>query len=214
MKVDKASLLLYAVTDRMWLKGRSLASQVEEAVKGGATFVQLREKGIPFEEYVTLAKEVKKVTDNYRIPFVINDSVDVALASNADGVHVGQGDMDVPEARMRIGEDKILGVSVQTVDQALQAQRDGADYLGVGAVFTTSTKPDADFVTFETLKSICSVVSIPVVAIGGIHRDNIYLLQGSGVAGIAVVSALFAQDDIFTAAQELLHETKRMVNHD
>jgi len=211
LKVDKKSLLLYAVTDRMWLKGRSLASQVEDAIRGGVTFVQLREKNIDVYEYVALARDVKKVTDKYRIPFVINDDVDVALAARADGVHVGQSDMGVRDARQRIGEGMILGASVQTVEQALQAQEQGADYLGVGAIFTTSTKLDADNVSLETLKAICSAVTIPVVAIGGIHKDNISMLKGTGVAGIAVVSALFAQKDIFAAAHELFALTQRMV---
>ena len=215
MRVDKASLLLYAVTDRMWLHPEeSLKDRVEEAIKGGATFIQLREKDIPFDDFVALAKEVKEVTHKYHVPFVINDDVEVALACHADGVHVGQSDMGVCEARKRIGEDKILGVSVQTVEQALLAQKNGADYLGVGAVFTTTTKSDADTVSLETLRAICQAVSIPVVAIGGIHKDNILKLKDSGVAGIAVISALFAQLDIFAAADELLNLTRRMVAYE
>lgn len=211
MKVDKSSLLLYAVTDRMWLRNNSLASQVEEAIKAGVTFVQLREKDIDFDTFVALAKEIKAVTDKYHVPFVINDNVDVALACDADGVHVGQNDMAASDVRSRIGEGKILGVSAQTVEQALFAQQNGADYLGVGAVFSTSTKPDADNVAFETLKDICKAVSIPVVAIGGINEENVLKLSGSGVDGIAVVSAIFAKKDIAGAASALRELSIRMV---
>ncbi len=173
MRVDKSSMLLYAVTDRTWLGSSTLSSQVEESIKAGVTFVQLREKKLDFDAFVAQAKEIKSVTDRYRIPFVINDNIEVALACNADGVHVGQGDLSADAARKKLGEQKILGVSVQTVQQAVAAEQSGADYLGVGAVFSTSTKMDADAVSFETLKKICSAVSIPVVAIGGIKKDNI-----------------------------------------
>jgi thiamine-phosphate pyrophosphorylase len=203
LKVDKSSMLLYAVTDRMWLKNTSLASQVELAIKGGVTFVQLREKDISFDEFLSLAKEVKAVTDKYRIPFVINDNIEVALTCDANGVHVGQHDMEAAKVRAKIGENKILGVSVQTVEQAVTAEKNGADYLGVGSVFPTSTKLDADTVSFDTLKAICDSVSIPVVAIGGINRYNVFELAGSGVAGIAVVSAIFAQSDVQQASSEL-----------
>lgn len=211
MKLNKSSMLLYAVTDRMWLNGASLPKQVEESIKAGVTFVQLREKGIGFDSFVALAKEIKAVTDKYSIPFVINDDVDVALACNADGVHVGQSDMEACDVRAKIGSDKILGVSVQSVDQAIKAQKNGADYLGVGAVFSTTTKLDANTVKFETLKEICHAVSIPVVAIGGISKENIPLLKGTGIDGIAVVSAIFAQSDIYAAAKELKTLTNEMV---
>lgn len=203
MKVDKASLLLYAVTDRTWLGCNSIADQMEDAIKAGATFVQLREKQLDFAAFLELAKAIKVVTDLYAIPFVINDNIEVALACGADGVHVGQHDLAAGDVRKRIGEDKILGVSVQTVEQAVLAERCGADYLGVGAVFSTSTKQDADAVSFATLREICAAVAIPVVAIGGISKENVLALSGSGVDGIAVVSAIFAQPDIAIAAAEL-----------
>jgi thiamine-phosphate pyrophosphorylase len=211
LKVNKDAMRLYAVTDRMWLGDKSLINQVEECIKGGVTFVQIREKTIAFEEYVTLAKEIKKVTDKYHVPYVINDDVEVAIACGADGVHVGQQDMEASDVREKIGKDRILGVSVQTVMQALLAEEKGADYLGVGAVFSTSTKLDADAVSYETLKSICNAVSIPVVAIGGISKETIMKLKGSGVDGVAVVSAIFAQDDIDAATKELRKRSDEMV---
>lgn len=214
MKVSKEALRLYAVTDRMWLGNHSLGQQVEECIRGGVTFVQLREKNISFEEYVALAKEIKQVTDRYHILYVINDEVDVAIACDSDGVHVGQRDMKAGDVRRKIGEHKILGVSVQTVEQALDAQERGADYLGVGAVFSTSTKADADAVSYETLKAICNAVSIPVVAIGGISKDTILRLSGSGVDGVAVVSAIFAQKDIYRASLELRKLSDQMVSKD
>lgn len=212
MKADKASMLLYAVTDRMWLGESSLSDQVEQAIKSGVSFVQLREKDLDFNTFVKLAKEIKAITDKYKIPFVINDDVNVALACDADGVHVGQSDMAAYDVRKKIGEEKILGVSVQTEEQAISAQNSGADYLGVGAVFSTSTKLDADTVSFETLTKICSTVSIPVVAIGGINKSNILELSGTGVDGIAVVSAIFAQKDISAATKDLRELTLKMVN--
>jgi thiamine-phosphate pyrophosphorylase len=211
LKVSKESMRLYAVTDRMWLGNKSLRDQVEACIKGGVTFVQIREKNIPFEEYVTLSKEIKKVTDKYHVPFVINDDVEVAIACGADGVHVGQQDMEASDVRDKIGTDMILGVSVQTVKQALLAEEKGADYLGVGAVFSTSTKLDADAVTYETLKAICNAVSIPVVAIGGISMETIMKLKESGVDGVAVVSAIFAQEDICASARELRNRSDEMV---
>ena len=212
MKVADSSLLLYAVTDRTWLGDRSLADQVEEALKAGVTFIQLREKGLPLEAFLQQAKDIKEITDKYQIPFVINDNIEVALACNADGVHVGQSDMAAGDVRSRIGKGKVIGVSAETVEQAVIAEQNGADYLGVGAVFSTSTKLDADPVSYDTLKAICGAVSIPVVAIGGINRDNILKLAGSGVAGVAVVSALFAQPDITAATSELLELASQMVN--
>lgn len=203
MKLSKESLRLYAVTDRMWLGSESLADQVEESIKGGVTFVQLREKKISFEEYVKIGKEIKKVTDKYQIPYVINDSVEVAIACGADGVHVGQKDMEGSDVRKRIGNDRILGISVQTVEQALLAEEKGADYLGVGAVFTTSTKLDAEEVSYDTLKAICEAVSIPVIAIGGISKQNILKLKDSGIEGVAVISAIFAQKNICEASREM-----------
>lgn len=214
MKLDKSSMLLYAVTDRTWLKGRTLADVVEEAIKAGVTFLQLREKNLEYDAFLQLAKEIKCVTDKYKIPYVINDNVQVAMAAGADGVHVGQGDMSPKDVRKIIGPDKILGVSAQTVEQAVLAEESGADYIGVGSVFPTSTKLDAESVSLETLKEICKAVSIPVVAIGGINKDNAIKLAGSGIDGIAVVSAIFAREDIASAARELREVSSRVVNYE
>jgi len=214
LKVNRNSLLLYAVTDRTWLKGRSLADAVDEALRAGVTFLQLREKELDYESFLRLAKEIKIIADKYKVPYVINDNVDVAMACGADGVHVGQEDMDARDVRKIIGPSKILGVSAQTVDQALRAEESGADYIGVGSVFPTSTKPDAEAVSLETLKEICRTVSIPVVAIGGINRDNAMKLAGSGIDGIAVVSAIFAREDIAAAVKELKGVAARVVGHE
>ncbi len=203
MKVDKHSLLLYAVTDRSWLGDNSLAAQVEDAIKAGVTFVQLREKELPYADFVAEAKKVKEITAHYRIPLVINDNIEVAQEIDADGVHVGQSDLDVSAARALLGEDKIIGVSAQTLEEAVWAEKHGADYLGVGTVFPTSTKLDATGVSFAVLQDICSKVAIPVVAIGGINAENILGLQGTGIDGVAVVSAIFAQPDISAAARKL-----------
>lgn len=185
------------------MKGFSLTRQTEDTIRAGATFIQLREKALGYEAFLAQAREIKALTSHYHIPFVINDNIEVALACGADGVHVGQKDSPANEARRRLGPDKILGVSVQTVSQAIAAQESGADYLGVGAVFQTATKQDAAVVTFETLRAICGAVRIPVVAIGGIQKDNIMKLAGSGIAGVAVVSAIFAQPDIRLATAEM-----------
>ena len=202
MKLDKNTMLLYAVTDRTWLGDRSLADQVEDTLKGGATFIQLREKDLDFDDFVKEAQAIKKLTDAYKIPFVINDAVEVALAVDADGVHVGQEDIDAGELRKRIG-DKIIGVSADTVELALKAEADGADYIGVGAIYATATKTDAEVVPFETIAAICQAVTIPVVAIGGLNETNIHNLAGTGVDGVALVSAIFAKDDIVRATREL-----------
>ncbi|MBD3110060.1 thiamine phosphate synthase [Bacillus sp. AGMB 02131] len=212
MRINRESLLVYAVTDRKWLNGQTVARQVEEAIIGGATFIQLREKQLHYDDFLTEAIQVKKVTDCYNIPFVINDQVDIAIACDADGVHIGQDDLPVHSVRSLIGPYKILGVSAQTVEQAMAAEQAGADYLGVGAMFPTSTKQDAERVSFETLKQICEAVSIPVVAIGGITEQNVSLLSGSGIAGVAVISALFAQNDIKEAAKRFTKLSKQMVN--
>lgn len=211
MKCDKESLLLYAVTDRAWLDGATLYEQVELALQGGATFIQLREKELDEENFLKEAIEIKELCGRYGVPFVVNDNVDIALRMNADGVHVGQSDMEAGDVRKLIGEDKILGVSAQTVEQAVMAQKRGADYLGVGAVFHTGSKDDADDVSHETLKAICDAVDIPVVAIGGISRDNVMQLSGSGICGIAVISAIFAQKDIKAATAELKELTREAV---
>lgn len=211
MKCDKKDLLLYAVTDRSWLNGETLYSQVEKALKGGATFVQLREKELDTDHFLEEAREIKELCRKYQVPFVINDNVDIALAMDADGVHVGQSDMEAGDVRSKLGPDKIIGVSAQTVEQAILAEQRGADYLGVGAVFHTGSKADAEDVSHETLKEICRAVHIPVIAIGGISRDNVLTLSGSGICGIAVISALFAQPDIQIAARELKKLTAEMV---
>ena len=203
IKCGKKELLLYAVTDRRWLEGRTLASQVEEALRGGVTFVQLREKGLDEEAFLAEALEIRALCRKYRVPFVINDQADIARKADADGVHVGQKDMEAGRVRELLGPDKILGVSARTVEQALSAERQGADYLGVGAVFPTGTKEDARPLGRETLKEICRAVRIPVVAIGGISRENVMELAGSGICGAAVVSAIFAQRDIRAAARKL-----------
>ena len=211
MKFDKNDLLLYAVTDRSWVGEKTLYEQVEEALKGGATFVQLREKNIDDDTFLLEAIEIQKICKKYNVPFVINDNVEIARKMNADGVHVGQSDMEASDVRVFLGKDKILGVSAQTVEQAILAEQRGADYLGVGAVFPTGSKDDAEDVSYETLKAICEAVSIPVVAIGGISKHNVSVLTGSGICGIAVISAIFAQNDIISATKELKNITKQVV---
>lgn len=211
MNCDKKDLLLYAVTDRSWLNGRSLYDQVELAIQGGVTFVQLREKNLDEDSFLEEARKIQKLCARYHVPFVINDNVEIAARTGADGVHVGQKDMEAGRARSILGEDKIIGVSVRTVEQALRAQEQGADYLGVGAVFHTGSKADAVEVSHETLRAICDAVEIPVIAIGGITRDNVTELKGSGICGIAVISALFAQPDIKEAAQILKKRTEEIV---
>lgn len=211
MNCDKKDLLLYAVTDRAWLGDKTLSWQVEESLKGGATMIQLREKHLDHEHFLKEAKEIKELCRKYQVPFLINDDVDLAVEVDADGVHVGQHDMEAGEVRKKIGPNRILGVSAQTVEQALLAQQAGADYLGVGAVFPTGTKDDADAVSIQTLGEICRAVSIPVVAIGGIGQDNVMQLAGSGICGIAVVSAIYAQTDIQNAASTLHALAKEMV---
>lgn len=210
MKKDDlcAALRLYAVTDRSWLGNGTLSDAVEAALRGGATMVQLREKSLTQEDFLQEAKMLAALCARFQIPFLINDNLEIALACNADGVHVGQDDMAPQKARALLGPGKILGVSAHTVQQALAAEKTGADYLGVGAVFSTATKQDAASVPLETVREICQAVSIPVVAIGGISADNILSLQNSGVVGAAVVSALFAAEDIFSAAQNLSRLTK------
>ena len=211
MKCDKKDLLLYAVTDRSWLGEQTLYEQVEEALKGGATFVQLREKALDDDTFLAEAIEIQELCKKYNVPFVINDNVEIAIKMNADGVHVGQSDMEAGDVRALLGEDKILGVSAQTVEQAILAEQRGADYLGVGAVFHTGSKADADDVSHETLKAICEAVSIPVVAIGGIGKHNVLKLSGSGICGIAVISAIFAAEDITSATAELKALTEQAV---
>ncbi|RKI30001.1 thiamine phosphate synthase [bacterium 1xD8-6] len=203
MEFERRSLRLYAVTDRSWLRGSTLYEQVEKALRGGATFIQLREKSLDTESFIEEAGQIKILCEKYHVPFVINDNVEVALAVGADGVHVGQGDMAASDARKKLGAGKIIGVTARTVQQAAEAERQGADYLGTGAVFATSTKGDAKEISHGTLKEICRSVSIPVVAIGGITAGNVMELKGTGIEGVAVVSAVFASEDIESAAREL-----------
>lgn len=211
MKCDKENLLLYAVTDRSWLNGQTLYEQVEQALEGGATFVQLREKELNEEHFLEEAREMKELCRKYNVPFVINDNVDIALTMDADGVHVGQSDMEAGDVRAKLGPDKIIGVSAQTVEQALLAQNHGADYLGVGAVFPTGSKADASEVSHDTLREICQAVDIPVIAIGGIGKNNVKELSGSGICGVAVISAIFAQKDIKVATEELKEAVRETV---
>lgn len=212
MKCDKRHMLLYGVTDRAWTGERTLYQQVEAALKGGVTCVQLREKSLEEAAFLKEAKELCDLCRQYKVPFIVNDNVDIAIACNADGIHVGQEDMAAGEVRRRVGEGMILGVSVHTVKEALEAVRNGADYLGLGAVFPTSTKTDADQMTDETIRAIRSAVDVPIVAIGGINKENIGRLSGSGVDGVALVSAIFSAEDIESACRELRGLSERMVN--
>lgn len=211
MKCDKKDLLLYGVTDRTWLDGRDLADVVEQSILGGVTMVQLREKDLAHDAFLEEARRIGQICRRHGVPFLIDDDVELAAAVGADGVHVGQHDMEAGMARAKVGPDMLLGVSAQTVEQALRAQAAGADYLGVGAVFPTGTKTDAEAVSYDTLKAICEAVDIPVVAIGGIGPDNVAKLAGSGICGVAVVSALYAQKDPCAAARTLLERTRAMV---
>ncbi len=211
MKLDKTAMLLYAVTDSTWLNGRKLAYDVEEVLKAGATFIQLREKHAKHDELVILAKEIKKLTDKYKIPFVIDDDVETAKEVDADGVHIGQSDTELIKARKILGNDKIIGVSAANLKEALDAEKNGADYIGIGAMFNTDTKKDHTSITFEQAKEITNAVNIPVVAIGGINKNNILKLKGTGIDGVAVISAIFAQNDRYNAAKELLELSQEVV---
>lgn len=210
MRCEKEAMLLYAVTDRAWVGKQTLLQQVEEAILGGATCVQLREKELDKAAFLAEAIEMQALCRKYGVPFIVNDAVDIALACNADGIHVGQSDMAAGDVRSLAG-NKIIGVSVQTVEQALAAEAAGADYLGVGAMFSTATKTDASAVSKETLAAICAAVRIPVVAIGGIHKGNLLELSGTGVDGVALVSAIFAAEDIRGECILLKELSARMV---
>ena len=203
MKFQREMLLLYAITDRAWVGRQTLYEQIEEALQGGATIVQLREKDMDAADFTAEAVEVKALCRRYRVPLIINDNVDVALQSGADGVHVGIEDTPVAQLRQMVPKDFIIGATAKTVEQARAAERAGADYLGVGAVFPSPTKKNAIRITREQLKEICGSFSIPAVAIGGISMENAAALQGGGMAGIAVVSAIFAAPDIRQAAADL-----------
>ncbi len=214
MKIDKKSMLLYVVTDRSWLGENSLKDQVEDTLKAGASFIQVREKELPFDEFLREAREIKNITDKYNIPFVINDNIEVAIQSNADGVHIGQDDMPARDVRKLIGQDKILGVSAATVKDAKLAEENGADYIGVGAMFSTDTKQDANVISMDTLKDICNSVSIPVVAIGGINEKNVPMLKNSGVDGICLISAIFSKENIYEATKKLYDLSVDMVDYE
>ena len=203
MKLTKEMLRLYAVTDRSWLRGQTLCEQVEQALIGGATLVQLREKELDEDAFLREAVELTKLCHRYSVPLLINDNVEIARRSGADGVHIGQTDMEAAAVRRILGPDMIIGVTAKTVEQALRAQEAGADYLGSGAVFGSSTKLNAKPMTKELLQAICHAVSLPVVAIGGINRDNILELEGTDISGVAVVSGIFAADDIAAECRHL-----------
>ena len=212
MKCDKKTMLLYAVTDRAWTGKQSLLEQVEAALRGGATCVQLREKTLSDEAFLAEALEVSQLCRRYGVPLFINDNVEVAIQCHADGIHVGQEDMAAAQVRRRVGDDMMIGVSVHSVAEALDAVRDGADCLGVGAMFSTSTKADADVLPPGTLRAICDAVDIPVVAIGGITKHNIAQLAGSGVDGVALVSAIFSAPDIESECRLLRRLSEEMMN--
>lgn len=211
MKLQKKDMLLYAVTDRSWLNGKTLYEEVHEAIIGGATMIQLREKNLDEESFLAEAKQIKELCARYHIPLIINDNIDVALKINADGVHVGQDDMNVLNVRKILGPNKIIGVSAHNVTEAVAAVDAGADYLGSGAVFATGSKKDVNILEKRVLKEICETVDVPVTAIGGINEKNIIKLTGTGISGIAVISAIFASDNITKKTKELKELAKRVV---
>lgn len=211
MKCDKNMMLLYAVTDRAWLGDMTLYQQVECALKGGVTCVQLREKELSDEDFLAEAIEISALCKKYGVPFFINDNVEIAVKCKADGIHVGQEDMAATKVRELVGPDMMIGVSVHTVSEALEAVAAGADCLGVGAMFSTSTKADADVLPMDTLRDICAAVDVPVVAIGGIGKSNIDQLKGTGVDGVALVSAIFSAEDIESECRELRKLSEEMV---
>ena len=208
--MNETDLKLYAITDRQWLRGARLSEHVKLAIEGGATMIQIRDKDIlstdsdaGLKDEYSEALEIKRICHEHKVPLIINDNVQFAIDIDADGVHLGQDDMNPAEARKLLGTDKIIGVTAKTVEQAKKAQADGADYLGSGAVFGSTTKLNAKPMTKELLREITAAVDIPVVAIGGINADNAATLKGTGIAGIAVVGAIFASADIKAAAREL-----------
>lgn len=202
-RIEKQAMRLYAVTDRAWTGRQSLYEQVEEALQNGVTCLQLREKHLSDEEFLQEAKSIGQLCRKYNIPFIINDNVKIAIKSGADGVHIGQDDMDIEQVRALVGDRMIIGATAHNLREALEAEAKGADYLGLGAVFTTSTKGDTVPLSLNELKEICSRVRIPKVAIAGINATNITQLNGTGVDGVAVISAIFAAEDIASATQEL-----------
>ena len=212
MKCDKKTMLLYAVTDRAWTGKQSLYEQVEAALKGGVTCVQLREKELDEDAFLAEAIEIAALCKKYKVPFFINDNVDIAIKCKADGIHVGQEDMMASQVRQKVGKDMMIGVSVHSVEEALEAVKNGADCLGVGAMFSTSTKMDVDVLPKEILKDICEAVEVPVVAIGGIGKGNMLELSGTNVDGVALVSAIFAAEDIESECRLLRKLSEEMVN--
>lgn len=211
MRCDKKQMLLYAVTDRAWTGERTLLQQVELALKGGVTCVQLREKKLDRAQFLAEAMDMAALCRDYGVPLIINDDVDIALACHADGVHVGQSDMQASLVRKRAGEKLMIGVSAHSVEESVAAVRNGADYLGVGAMFATSTKTDTHVLPRETLRDICNAVEVPVVAIGGIHKENISFLKGTGADGVALVSAIFGAKDIERECRTLRELSREMV---
>lgn len=212
MKINRKNLLLYAITDRSCLNGRSLISQVEEVLKNGATFLQLREKNLSYNNLVEEAVKIKEIAARYNVPFVINDDIYAAREAGADGVHIGQDDASYKKAREVLGNDKIIGITAHNLKEALAAQEAGADYIGTGAVFPTSTKNNTVPLALDTLKEITSNIKIPIVAIGGINHKNILNLKGSGIDGAAVISAIFAQENPGRATAEMLNLCREVVN--
>lgn len=212
MNMNREQLKLYAVTDRSWLGDETLYEQVELALKGGATMVQLREKELDEDAFEQEAMEIRNLCHRYHVPFIVNDNVELAKKIGADGVHIGQSDMELMEARKFLGADKIIGVTAKTIEQAKAAEAGGADYLGSGAVFGSSTKLDAKPMDHALLQEICESVHIPVVAIGGITAENVAKLQGRGMAGVAVVSGIFACPDIEAGTRKLRGLVDQMLN--
>ena len=212
MRCDRKNMLLYAVTDRAWTGRQTLYEQVEAALRGGATCVQLREKKLTDEEFLAEALEIGALCRRYGVMFIVNDNVDIAIKAGADGVHVGQDDMRARDVRRLVGDSMIIGVSAHSVAEAREAVISGADYLGVGAVFATATKADASVLRGDALRDICAAVDVPVVAIGGITRDNMPELSGTGVAGVALVSAIFAAEDIEGECRRLRALSESIVN--
>ena len=212
MNVKKEDMLLYGITDRSWLNGRTLSEVVKESLEGGVTILQIREKDIDEKNFLEEAKEIKKICEKFNVPLIINDNVEIAKMVDADGVHLGQDDMDIEEARKILGPEKIIGITAKTIEQAKEAQMKGADYLGSGAIYTSGTKQNAKRLTVENLKAICASVEIPVVAIGGLTYDNIDVLKDSGISGIAVVSAIYASTDIRTDTIKLKEKTRNLID--
>ena len=211
MKIKPEILRVYGVTDASWTGRFTLLEQVEQALKGGVTCIQFRDKQLENNAFLREAKKMKVLCEKYHVPLIINDHVDIAVRCGADGVHVGQKDMEAKEVRKLVGEKMIIGVSARTVEQAIQAEQAGADYLSVGAVFGTSTKMDAEKISLERLKEICQAVTIPVVAIGGVQKDNFPELAGTGVAGAALVSAIFSAQDIEEECRNLRNISEQIV---